>query len=294
MLSNDVKTLPEGAGIEATFLTNKGKLVSDLVVYKEPERLCLELQRERVDVLMPALDRYVISEDVKLESLADAEARVSVEGPEAASVLAEATNAPAETLRGLEDLHFLSTLSGEVPLVLIARRREPSARFDVLAPLDGAEAVLSRILDRGAVAAGDDAAETRRLEAGRPRFGVDMDDSHLPLEAGLDRAISYEKGCYIGQEYVVRLAHRGHVNRKLLGIRVEGDTPPARGSRVLLEASGSDVGEVTSARYSPAAGAGLALAYLRREAFEPGTRVVVVSGDERRPGSVSSLPFLSS
>ena len=288
MLSNDVGKLEPGRGIEAAFLTNKGKLVSDLAVYKEPERLFLELERERAEVLGTALGRYIISEDVKLTSFADSEARFSLEGPKAAETLEAVTGAQTGELANLQ---FLATRAGEVPVVLIAKLREPSPRIDVVVPIADAAEVLSRVLDRGAVAASEAVAETRRLEAGRPRFGVDMDDSHLPLEAALDRAVSFEKGCYIGQEYVVRLAHRGHLNKKLVGLRVEGDTPPARGSRVVLDATGADVGEVTSARFSPAERASRALAYVRREAFEPGTPVTVVSDDARRAAFVQSLPF---
>jgi folate-binding protein YgfZ len=100
-----------------------------------------------------------------------------------------------------------------------------------------------------------------------------MDESHLPLEAGLEEAVSFQKGCYIGQEYVVRLAHRGHVNRKLSGLRLAGVEAPAPGTPVLRGAE--DAGAVTSSAFSPAFGCPLALAYLKRGHLEPGTEVSV-------------------
>jgi folate-binding protein YgfZ len=112
-----------------------------------------------------------------------------------------------------------------------------------------------------------------------------MDESHLPLEAGLEEAISFQKGCYIGQEYVVRLAHRGHVNRKLAGLRLAGREAPTAGSPVLHGAE--EAGAVTSAAFSPAFGGVLALAYMRRAYLEPGTEVMVGGVS----ASVSSLPF---
>ena len=143
-------------------------------------------------------------------------------------------------------------------------------------------------IDGGAVRGGERLAETRRIEAGRPRFGIDMDESHIPLEAGLDEAISFDKGCYIGQETIVRIAHRGHVNRKLSGILLDGSTVPARGATVSAE--GRDVGAMTSAAISPALGGVVSLAYLKPEISSPGTQVEV----ENRPGRVASLPFLAS
>ena len=129
-------------------------------------------------------------------------------------------------------------------------------------------------------------SELRRIESGIPRFGVDMDESHFPQEAGLDDAISFQKGCYIGQEYVVRLAHRGHLNRKLVGLVVPSGLKPSPGSRILR--GEEEVGVVRSSADSPEHEGALALAYLKREAFEPGTSVAIEGGAE---ATVSALPF---
>jgi folate-binding protein YgfZ len=112
-----------------------------------------------------------------------------------------------------------------------------------------------------------------------------MDESYLPLEAGLDEALSFQKGCYIGQEYVVRLAHRGHVNRKLAGLKLEAEEPPAPGSAVVRD--DEELGAITSAAFSPAFGCVLAFAYLKRGHWEPGTKVRAGGAS----GAVSSLPF---
>ena len=285
MLTNDVRSLAPGAGIPAAFLTNKGKLVSDVIVFKSDDVFLLQLERERAEPFRKALDRYIISEDVALESRADTEATLSLEGPNASGILAELAGISASALDGLADLHFSIFDMAKVRARVTARRRELTPRFDVTASPDGARDLLERVLELGALLGGAKVRETRRIEASRPRFGVDMDESHLPLEAGLDEAISFQKGCYIGQEYVVRLAHRGHVNRRLSGLRLAGVEAPAPGAPVLRGAE--EAGAVTSSAFSPAFGCALALAYLKRGYLEPGTEVNVGGAT----ASVSSLPF---
>jgi folate-binding protein YgfZ len=286
MLSNDVRTLSPWAGIPAVFLTSKGKLVTDLLLFKLEDSMVAELERERVEPFRRALDRYVVSEDVALEDLAGKAASFSLEGPEASSILGGLLRRPRAELDGLPHLHVTRGEIFGAPLTVTAQRRELTPRYDVSAPFERAAGILEGVLEGGARLGGELVAEARRVEAGRPRFGIDMDESHFPLEAGLDEAINFQKGCYIGQEYVVRLAHRGHLNRKLVGIRVAGMTPPAAGSPVWWQ--GNEVGAVTSSAPSPAFGCALALAYVKREAFEPGTRVTVSGGVE---AEVSPLPF---
>jgi folate-binding protein YgfZ len=286
MLTNDVRSLPAGGGVLAAFLTNKGKLVSDLLVLKEEDSFLLELERSRVEPFVKALGRYVISEDVILESLCGRQISFSVVGPSASSVLSTLGERERADLDALPHFrHFPSTLAG-APVGLRADRREGSARFDVVSSVEHAADLLAAVLDRGAQLGGTAVSEARRIEAGIPRFGVDMDESHFPQEAALDDAISFQKGCYIGQEYVVRLAHRGQLNRKLLWLRIPSGPKPPPGNKVLR--GQVEVGLVTSSTESPAFGGALALAYLKREAFEPGTAVSLEGGSE---AIVSALPF---
>jgi folate-binding protein YgfZ len=285
MLSNDVRSLAPFAGIAAAFLTNKGKLVSDLLVFRCEDAFLLQMERERAEPFRKALDRYIISEDVVLESLAETESTFSLEGPKASGILAELAEIPPAGLDELAHLHFrLLALAGTKARV-VARRRELTPRFDVSADPETAKRLLERVLERGALLGGENVREARRIEASNPRFGIDMNESHLPLEAGLDEAISFQKGCYIGQEYVVRLAHRGHVNRKLSGLKLSGNEPPAPGSLVMR--GGEEAGMVTSSAFSPAFGCALAFAYLTRGHWEPGTELRVAGVT----ATVSSLPF---
>lgn len=289
MLSADIKNLAPGAGTEGTFLTTKGKLVSSLTVFHDRDRLLMEMESGNVSAFMEGLSRYIISEDVTLESLQSDEASFSVEGPRASELLATLTGASASELDGLAHLGVVSSDGVRIA----ARHHDPSPRFDVAAPASKALELLEGLAGRrrlGALVGSSALAETRRIEAGRPRFGTDMDATHMPLEAGLDEAINFDKGCYIGQEYVVRLAHRGHLNRKLVGIKIAVDhgrpDVPSAGSSVT--AGDKDAGSLTSAAYSPTLGAIVALGYVRREFFEPGTQVTI----DGKTGAVTPLPFV--
>jgi folate-binding protein YgfZ len=285
MLTSDVRGLSSSRGGPAAFLTNKGKLIADFILLRTEEAFFLRLERERVEPLRKALDRYVISEDVTLESLADREGILSVEGPEASGILSELTEQTQAEIDALEDLQSLAfSISGGDGWI-VSRRREWTPRFDVSARADLSEDLLERAVAMGAVRGGELVRETRRIEASRPLFGVDMDESHFPLEASLDEAVSFQKGCYIGQEYVARLAHRGHLNRKLSGMSLAGPEVPSRGSAVLRD--GEEVGLVTSAAFSPAMSRTLAFAYLKRGHWEPGTELTVGT----KAAVVSSLPF---
>ena len=281
MLSADIKKLGPQSGTAATFLTTKGKLVSDMTVYRVGERFLMELEALRAEFLIQGLSRYIISEDVTL-SLLD-EAAFSLEGPQSAALLCILMGcAPAE-LEELPHLGFRSVGSARVTAI----RNASSPRFDVAAAPDEAVSLAEKALGEGAVIGSSELAEVRRIEAGQPRFGIDMDDAHMPAEAGLADAIDFDKGCYIGQEYVVRLAHRGHLNRKLVGLRIDGDEAVAYGTPITSE--GKEAGELKSVAFSPGFAAVLALAYIKRDFFEPGT-IVSVAG---RKATVTSLPFPS-
>jgi folate-binding protein YgfZ len=277
MLTNDVRGLSPAKGRHSAFLTNKGKLIADFLVLREEDAFLLRVERDRAEPLRKALDRYIISEDVTLQSLSDVERILSVEGPEASGLLAALTTEARTEIDALEDLQSLHSI--------VAQRRELTPRFDLSLRSELAEELLERAVEMGAVRGGARVLETRRIEASRPLFGVDMDESHFPLEASLDEAVSFQKGCYIGQEYVARLAHRGHLNRKLSGLILAGSQAPSRGTAVLRD--GEEVGVLTSAAFSPAMSRTIAFAYLKRGHWEPGTELRV--GDEA--ATVSSLPF---
>ena len=148
------------------------------------------------------------------------------------------------------------------------------------------------LVEAGARPVGARALAVLRIEAGIPWYGHDVDETVILPEARLDQLVSYNKGCYIGQEVVARVKYRGHVNRALSGLVLDGDRVPASGAKVLVE--DKEIGRVTSAVRSIALGRPIALGYVRREHFAPGTAVTVVDGDATARARVAELPFVPS
>jgi folate-binding protein YgfZ len=157
-----------------------------------------------------------------------------------------------------------------------------------------APALTSALRDAGALDVNPETANVSRVEAGRPVFGIDMDEDTIPLEAGIEgRAISMTKGCYVGQEIIIRVLHRGHgrVARRLVGLALDAYSPvPERGSTI--RAAERDIGRITSAVFSPALGHPIALGYVHRDFTAPSTPVAVITAKGELPAVVTGLPFI--
>ena len=291
MLSNDIKSLKPDAGTHAALLSRKGKLISDMLVYRRAEAVFLEMEPQRVGPISEALSRYIVTEDVGLEDVSGQDAIITVAGPLSPELMSGligssfAESLPFQSKHGKID---------ELPLTVVSVRHGPGPGFDVYVAPDRATDILQRLseLDRTGDTrlAGHRTMDTRRIEIGNPLFGLDMDDSHLLLEASLLSAVSFNKGCYIGQEYVARLAHRGHLNRKLVGLKLMGTVVPTHDDEIV--AANRSIGKVTSATLSPALGCPIAFAYVHRDFFDAGTAVTVKNNSGDLPAKVTDLPFL--
>jgi len=287
MLSNDIKRLAPGQGTYATLLDLKGHIVADLRVYCASDSFLLDTDADLADKLAPALERYIIMDDVALERLILG--TLSVQGPRSRELVEAAL---AMRLPALEEFgHVL--IDEASPRARVARASSTGEEgYELWVEADSLVALWESMCRTGqtlgALPAGWEALETLRIEAGIPRYGADFGEDTLPLEAGLLNALSFTKGCYLGQEIVERTRSRGHVNWKLVGLVLESAAAPAPGEKLMT--GGREVGEVTSACVSPTLGKVIALGYLRREASENGTEVQLASGATAR---VTSLPFYS-
>ncbi|MBI5481036.1 MAG: folate-binding protein YgfZ [Deltaproteobacteria bacterium] len=277
MLSNDVAKLGAGEGCHAAWLTAKGKVLADLGVVVEQDAVWLLCPPGRRGEVMAGLDRFVIADDVRFE--VPDEATIGVAGPGAAAAL-RVDLLPWGTgtarIGGLELRAFgwrETGLPGTLVLVPAA------AVADLVATLAGVHG-----------ATPPEVAEVLRVEAGVPRLGAEFDEETLVLEAGLDDCISYTKGCYVGQEVVARQHTRGHVNRGLRGLVLDGETVPERGDRVAAPAR-EDGGVVTSAVFSPTLRRPIAIASLHRS-LQDRPRVTVHRGDTPLEAEVVELPFV--
>jgi folate-binding protein YgfZ len=274
-VSNDVLALTPGTGCYATFLTPKGKMLGDLRILDAGQELLLDTERPALQELFDMIRRFSIGHDVVLHKRTLERGLLSLIGPAADDVLANAGSGP---LADAEHDHALAHLGG--PEVRTIRT---DIGIDVLCDGDAVDGVRSALFDAGAAELGEAAAECVRIELGRPRYGIDLDDSVIPQEAGLnERAVSFTKGCYVGQETVARLFHRGKPNRHLRGLRSAAPIPPG----TVLAHAGREVGKVTSSANSPRLGP-IGLALVRREA-PIGT---IVSAGPAGDAEVVALPF---
>jgi len=285
MLSNDVKALSAGQGVYAAFLTQQGRLVSDLRVYALPDRMLLDLLAWRRGPFEEALSRFIVADDVELVPAGETPL-FGIEGPLARAMVGEAL--------GVTDLpqtpyaHRQVTFEG-VPLLVVAASEVDRDGLLLCGPTSAAPALLDACIEAGAQPLGMRALDILRVEAGVPWPGIDTDDATLIMETGRQGAISFTKGCYLGQEVVERVAARGHVNRQISGLVLDGDQLPPAGGRVLADAR--EVGYVTSAVRSEALRAVIALAMIQIKHVPPGERVSVEMGGATTAATVSALPF---
>src|SRR5713226_2742590 len=286
MLTNDVKSLAPGQGVPAAFLDAHGKVMALLAVYAAADRVLLELPASLTEKTLQTLDRYLISEKAYFEAVDEAFAIVSLQGPGARPLLGRLAGVTLD----LSPYGHAEVSMGGAPVRVINRAEGPAPGFHCWVPAEHAAAVKSAFESAGAVVAGPETLDVLRIEAGQPWYPQDVDQSVILPETRLEALVSYTKGCYIGQETVARVKYRGHVNRALSGLVVEGARVPEGGARVVV--AGAEVGKVTSAARSIALGRPIALGYVRREHFEPGTAVTIADGGGEQPARVSALPFV--
>jgi folate-binding protein YgfZ len=239
------------------------------------------------------LEQFIFSEDVQVSSLAGALTAVSVHGPAAAGVLEQVLTGAAG-LAGWPEYRHAPLQFGSEPAVVTRIDQLGVPGYCVYLEPSREASFHDALVARGAVEAGTDAIAAARVEAGYPVFGVDMTEDTIPLEAGIEpRAISLTKGCYVGQEVIIRVLHRGHgrVAKRLVGLAVEG-AAPAGGARIFADGTpeARTIGAVTSAATSPRLGA-VALGYVHRDSAAPGSVVSIEVGGGRSAARVTALPM---
>lgn len=287
ILTNDIAALTPGTGCYAAMLTAQGRMISDMRVLELGDAILLDVPGDLAEAVRDHLDRFVFSEDVQVEDVSASLAEVGLYGPRALDVLQA-----APTEGGLSGLLYGSTrvrVAGH-DAVVVRSDDIGIAGVDILVDAALQPAVEAALAAAGAATANEADVETVRIESGRPRFGADMDAETIPLEAGLEeRAISRSKGCYVGQEVIVRVQDRGHgrVARRLVGLSFDASAGvPAPGGAI--HAADRDVGRITSAIWSPALARPIALGYVHRDFAAQGTHVSVAGSD----AVVTGLPFV--
>ena len=250
MSTNHIEGLAAGAGCYAFFLNAQGRIQADALVLRFEDRFLLDTEPETRERLYRHLDKYIIAEDVSLEDVSSQFAEIAVEGPQAAALLS-ACQAP------LPEQDYAHVAWGSRIVQKVSWTGAPGYRIFVPAAEKDA---LVRQLDQVPGATPEE-ANVVRLEHGRPRYGVDIFEMTLPQETQQMHAVHFQKGCYLGQEIVERIRSRGHVNRILVSLTLDGEEVPLPGSKIA--AAGHPSAEITSAAFSPALQKVVALAYAR-------------------------------
>jgi tRNA-modifying protein YgfZ len=267
LTSNEVKKMTPGMGCYAFLLSAKGRIEADLYLWCFAEHFLLDTEPELREKVMQHIRRYIIADQVELEDVTAQTAAIGVEGPGAAAVLG-AIGAP---ICG----EYAHVGWGDRTVAGITATGQ--AGFRIYCAANEAAGIVERLEAAAAKPVSAELARVVRIENGKPRYGEDIRETSLPQETQQMHAISFNKGCYLGQEIVERIRAQGHVNKKLVRLEADSAEPLASGTK--LKAGDADAGEITSAVYSPESGKVAAMGYLRTAFTEPGT-VVSASGVE--------------
>ncbi len=263
MLSNDIRSLQPGQGNYNFLLNAQGHILADANLYVFADSILLEVEPEVTERVLQHLDRHIIADDVQIENVTERFACLALEGPASGQMAGAAAS-----------LEPGSHMESEGAIVArVSATGQLGFRFFV--PAGERERLAARLERAGAIAAS--AADVRivRVENGVPLYGEDFNETTLPQEARQERALNFQKGCYLGQEIVERIRARGHVNRLLVRLGIEVDRPPEKGSAVT--AGGQEIGRLTSPVYSPRYQQSLGFAIIRRDFAQPETPVLVGS-----------------
>jgi len=229
LLTNDVVALQPGTGCYAAYLTPQGRMISDLRILATREALLLDVPTVARAAVAARFEQFIITEDVVVEDVTARIARLGVHGPAAAAAVAAALDVPAAVVATLGEHAHVDVEFQDAPVVVAGACEPGVPGYDIYCAADRVTDVAGRLFAGGARDITADAWDTLRIEAGMPLFGVDMDTDTIPLEAGIeDRAISQTKGCYVGQEVVIRILHRGggRVVRRLVAWTADTDSTP--------------------------------------------------------------------
>jgi folate-binding protein YgfZ len=291
MVSNDVKALQPGEGQLATVLNQQGKVLGDTRVLCSENSLYLDLWEIIKDKLAEHLNRYLVADEVEIADRTNEYAIFSLQGLQSEACLRKLVG-QAELPGPLMAHRMVHTDGAQVCVVRASSTGETG--FDLIIPRPHLKNVAQQLTEAGKQFAGtwvgEEAQNILRVEAGIPRYGVDFTEDNLLLEVGLDHAMSFSKGCYLGQEVVERIRSRGHVNKKLVGLSLEGQESANPGD--VIVSADKPVGTITSSVHSPALGRPIALGYVHRDYWNLDTRLIVKHDGILLDARVTDVPFV--
>jgi folate-binding protein YgfZ len=288
LVTNDVKTLEDGMWMPAAFPNAQGRLLAMVRMMHHADGFLIDTEPATHDAVLKTVERFTYAGDFKVHDLTGEMASISVQGSRAGEIVGQVLGTEAtQVAHG----RLVETDWCELKVLVIRATHTSEDGFDLFVRANNAVALWDALQSAGAEPVGFDAFEILRIEAGLPLYGVDVDLTNVVLEAGLDNAVSFTKGCYIGQEIIARIHWRGHVAKKFAGLILD-DTGIIQHGDTLLSTEGKEIGRITSVCVSPQIDRTIALGLIKYDYLAAGTRARVSSNDGELEGTIVALPFV--
>jgi glycine cleavage system T protein len=297
LITNDMKTLAEGSWMPAAFPNVQGRLIASVRVVRLKDggtgknacpTFLLDTEAATHQSVLKTIERFTLAGDFRVTDITNNTAELSLQGSDSANVLRSVVG---EEVTGLAPNGAMTIQWDESDMTLVRASHTSEDGFDLVLNSKHAASLWRALEDAGARPVGHHALEVLRIEAGVPRYGIDMDESNVVTESNLDDAVSFTKGCYVGQEIIARIKYRGHVAKKLVGMITNQGVKLQAGASI-KSTDDKDIGRITSAAYSPHLGQIIALAYVKYDYLTPGTTVKVAGSDTEVAAQVTELPFV--
>lgn len=292
LITNDMKTLAANHWMPAVFPNVQGRILASIRVIHQAssDSFLIDTEPATHGQVLKIIERFTLAGDFHVTDVTEQTALLSIQGANAQEIIRTLFGDDAANL---EQNQLTQTNWEQTSLTVIRASHTGANGYDLIVAATSAAALWEALVHAGARPVGFDAVEILRIEAGQPRFGIDMDETNVVSETGLDDAVSFTKGCYLGQEIIARIKYRGHVAKKLSGLMLDPTTNIDREGKI-NSADGKEIGRVTSTTFSPHLGGVIALAYLKYDYLAASTEVIVRSGDSEFPARVVELPFMRS
>jgi folate-binding protein YgfZ len=297
LITNDMKTLAENRWMPAAFPNVQGRLIASGRVIRSRDDtsgksacpvFLIDTEATTTAAVVKTLSRFALAGDFRVKDMSGETALISIQGVQAANVIRAVFDGSASMIERFA-VSIAQWQNAEVTVVHATHTAEDG--FDLFLNANTAPSLWEALRTAGARPVGLDAWEILRIEAGEPRHGVDMDESNVVTETNLDDAVSFTKGCYIGQEIIARIKYRGHVAKKLTGLMFDRGVPIKSGAKI-KSSDDKEIGRITSTTVSPHLGRTIALGYLKYNYLAGGTEVNVTSGEIEHAARVVDLPFV--
>jgi folate-binding protein YgfZ len=283
LITNDMKTLAANSWMRAAFPNVQGRLLAVVRILNRTDGFLIETDAATHDKVVQLLGRFTLAGDFRVTDLTDQTACYSVQGTQSAAIMRRVfgdTSAP-------DPGQVVSAKLNHADVIIIRDTHTAEDGFDLFVERNEADNLRSTFMSAGVEPVSAATAEVLRIEAGIPRYGIDMDETTIVTETNLDDAVSFTKGCYLGQEIIVRIKHRGHVAKKITGLTFPGRIEIENGARI-LSVDDKEIGRVTSSTFSPTLNQTIALGYVKYDYREAGTGVKALNVK----GVVADLPFV--